>query len=74
MLHGMGKHLIRLQQQPKNHHRRPRAAVEPRLEPSEHGSGAENLKHDLDEVLNQIDSVLEENAEGFVQGHEEGNA
>jgi ubiquitin-like protein Pup len=74
MLHGMGKHLIRLQQQPKNHHRRPRAAEEPRFEPSEHGSGAENLKHDLDEVLDQIDSVLEENAEGFVQGHEEGNA
>jgi ubiquitin-like protein Pup len=74
MLHGMGKHLIRLQQQPKNHHRRPRAAEETRFEPSEHGSGAENLKHDLDEVLDQIDSVLEENAEGFAQGHSEGNA
>jgi ubiquitin-like protein Pup len=68
MLLGMGNHLMRLQQQSKNHHRRPRAAEETRFEPSEHGSAAENLKHDLDEVLDQIDSVLEENAGGFAQG------
>lgn len=64
--------MMRLQQQPKNHHR-PRAAEEARSEASDHGSGAENLKHELDEVLDQIDSVLEENAEGF-EGHSERNA
>jgi ubiquitin-like protein Pup len=74
MLHGMGKHMMRLQQQVKNHHHRHRAAEEPRFEPTERGPAAENLKHDLDEVLDQIDSALEENAEGFVQGHSEGNA
>ena len=66
--------MMRLQQQVKNHHHRPRAAEEARFEPTEHGSAAETLKHDLDEVLDQIDSALEENAEGFAQGHSEGNA
>jgi ubiquitin-like protein Pup len=74
MLHGMGKHMMRLQQQVKNHHHRSRTAEESRFEPAEHGSAAENLKHDLDEVLDQIDSALEENAEGFAHGHPEGNA
>jgi ubiquitin-like protein Pup len=72
MLHGMGKHMMRLQQQVKNHHHRPRTAEESRFEPAEHGSAAEHLKHDLDEVLDQIDSALEENAEGFAHGHPEG--
>jgi ubiquitin-like protein Pup len=74
MLHGMGKHMMRLQQQVKNHHHRSRATDEPAFEPTEQGSAAANLKHDLDEVLDQIDSALEENAEGFVRGHSEGNA
>jgi len=67
MLHGMGTHMMRLQQHVKHHHR-PRAVEETRTEPSEHGSAAESLKHDLDEVLDQIDSVLEENAGGSAQG------
>lgn len=65
--------MMQLQQQVKNHHRS-RAAEEPRGEPTDHGSAAANLKHELDEVLDQIDSALEENAEGFVQGRSEGNA
>jgi ubiquitin-like protein Pup len=68
----MGKHRVRIQEQPKNHHRHHHAAEEARLEPTEHGSANADLKHDLDEILDEIDSVLEENAEGFVPGDPKG--
>ena len=32
-------------------------------------STAEDLKHHLDEILDEIDSVLEENAEEFVKAY-----
>ena len=69
----MGEHKVRIQEQPKNHHHH-HAAEEARIEPTEHGSGTADLKHDLDEILDEIDSVLEENAEEVVQGYSKGNA
>lgn len=59
--------MVRIQEQLKNHHHH--AAEEARIEPTEHGSATADLKHDLDEILDEIDSVLEENAEEFVQGY-----
>ena len=33
------------------------------------GETAEGLKHDLDEIMDEIDSVLEQNAEEFVAAY-----
>lgn len=57
--------MVRIQEQLKNHHHHHHAAEEARIEPTEHGSATADLKHDLDEILDEIDSVLEENAEEF---------
>jgi hypothetical protein len=56
--------MVRTQEQLKrhHHHRRHHGAEEARTEPKEHGPAAADLKHDLDEILAEIDSVLEENA------------
>ena len=59
--------MVRVHEQPKNHHR-PRAE-DVQTEQSEHGLDAAGLKHDLDEILDEVDSLLEENAEEFVQGY-----
>lgn len=56
--------MVRIQEQLKNHHHH-HAAEGARIEPTEHGSATADLKHDLDEILDEIDSVLEENAEEF---------
>jgi hypothetical protein len=56
--------MVRTQEQPKHHHHRRRhhGAEKAPTEPTEHGPAAADLKHDLDEILAEIDSVLEENA------------
>jgi ubiquitin-like protein Pup len=62
----MTEHTARIHEQPKHHHPR---AEDVQTEHSEHGMDAADLKHDLDEILDEIDSLLEENAEEFVQGY-----
>ena len=62
----MTKHTARIHEQPKNHHPR---ADDVQTEQTEHGLDAAELKQDLDEILDEIDSLLEENAEEFVQGY-----
>jgi prokaryotic ubiquitin-like protein Pup len=62
----MTEHTVRIHEQPRNHHSR---AEDVQTEQTEHGVDAADLKHDLDEILDEIDSLLEENAEEFVQGY-----
>lgn len=62
----MTEHTVRIHEQPKNH--RPRAE-DVQTEQTEYGLDAAELKHDLDEILDEIDSLLEENAEEFVHGY-----
>jgi ubiquitin-like protein Pup len=62
----MTEHTVRVHEQPKHHHPR---AEDVQTEQTEHGLDAADLKHDLDEILDEIDSLLEENAEEFVQGY-----
>ena len=61
----MTKHTVRTHEQPKHHPR----AEDVQTDQTEHGLDAADLKHDLDEILDEIDSLLEENAEEFVQGY-----
>ena len=61
------EHTMRIHEQPKNHHH-PRAE-DVQTEQTEHVTAAAELKHDLDEILEEIDSLLEENAEEFVKGY-----
>ena len=58
--------MVRTQEQVRHRHRRHRhyAPEETWIEPAEHGSAAADLKHDLDDLLDEIDSALEQNAEG----------
>lgn len=57
----------RVQEQRHNHrHERAETTV---TERETHAPVAEELKHDLDEVLDEIDSVLEQNAEEFVTAY-----
>ena len=52
-------------QEKRNHHRHER--TEPaETEQDTHAPAAEDLKHDLDDIMDEIDSVLEKNAEEFV--------
>jgi len=66
--------MVRVQEQSKTrrrHHRH--AAEEAGIEPIEHSLATTNLKRDLDQVLDEIDSVLEQNADGSVQRYSRGN-
>jgi len=55
--------MVRTQEQMKHHHHRHhRGGDEPPAEALEHGPAATDLMHDLEEILAEIDSVLEENA------------
>ena len=59
--------MIRAQEK-RNHHRHER--TEPAAtEQDTHAPVAEDLKHDLDEIMDEIDSVLEQNAEEFVTAY-----
>lgn len=51
----------REQQRHRHHHHDHHGSEEPRIDPIEHGSSRADLKHDLDEILEEIDAVLEEN-------------
>ena len=59
--------MVQVHEQRKNHHH-PRAE-DVQTEQSEQGLDAADLKQDLDGILDEIDSLLEENAEEFVQGY-----
>ncbi len=52
----------------RRNHRHGRADAEP-VDRDAHAETAEDLKHDLDEIVDEIDSVLEENAEEFVAAY-----
>ena len=57
----------RVREQPKTHHR-PRAEVIGDGS-VEHGVDAADLERELDELLDEVDAVLEENAEEFVKAY-----
>jgi ubiquitin-like protein Pup len=50
-----------------SHHERD--AAETDVETTGHAPDVSDLKHDLDEILDGIDELLEENAEEFVKGY-----
>ena len=57
----------RVHEQPKSHHRpRADATAEGSVE---HGVDAAALERELDELLDEVDAVLEENAEEFVKAY-----
>ncbi len=57
----------RVHEERRNHrHERPDAE---QVDRDAHAHAAEDLKHDLDEIVDEIDSVLEENAEEFVAAY-----
>ena len=57
----------RVREQPKSHHRPRAETVEDRS--AEHGVDAADLQRELDELLDEVDAVLEENAEEFVKAY-----
>jgi prokaryotic ubiquitin-like protein Pup len=57
----------RVHEQPKSHHR-PRADVVSD-ESVERGVDAKDLERELDDLLDEVDAVLEENAEEFVKAY-----
>jgi ubiquitin-like protein Pup len=69
-----GDHMVRVQEQSKTRRHHRHTVEEASIEPNEHGSATTNLKRDLDQILDEIDSVLEENAGGSVHGYSKGNA
>jgi ubiquitin-like protein Pup len=65
--------MVRVQEQSKTRRHHRHAAEEAGIEPIEHSLATTNLKRDLDQVLDEIDSVLEQNADGSVQRYSRGN-
>jgi ubiquitin-like protein Pup len=57
----------RVREQHKSHHRARAEAVEDRS--VEHRVDAADLERELDELLDEVDAVLEENAEEFVKAY-----
>ena len=57
----------RVREQPKSRHRPRAEASEDRS--LEHGVDASDLERELDELLDEVDAVLEENAEEFVKAY-----
>ena len=57
----------RVREQPKSSHR-PRAEVV-QDESVKHGVDAADLERELEELLDEVDAVLEENAEEFVKSY-----
>jgi actin-like ATPase involved in cell morphogenesis len=61
--------MVRTQEQLRHHHcRHHHGEGEPRIEPIERCSVAADLKHHLDEIVEEIESVLERNADEIVHG------
>lgn len=67
--HGVGRlcadatDMIRTFERQRTHHRRRARCVQEDVEPLEQGSAAAELRHDLAEILDEIDTALEENAD-----------
>ena len=61
------EHMERVHEQPKAHHRARRDAVED--ESAEHAVTTTDLERELDDLLDEVDAVLEENAEEFVKAY-----
>jgi ubiquitin-like protein Pup len=59
---------MRHQVERRTHHR-DRESDEVAAGTTEHAPAAEELKHDLDEILDEIDELLEQNAEEFVKAY-----
>jgi len=57
----------RVREQAKSHHRPRAQAIEDGS--VEHGVDAADLERALDELLDEVDAVLEENAEEFVKAY-----
>lgn len=57
------RNMIRTFERPKKSHHRRRPYVEAGVEPLEQGSSGAELRHALAEILEEIDTVLHENAE-----------
>jgi prokaryotic ubiquitin-like protein Pup len=57
----------RVREQPKSSHRPRTEAVQD--ETVKHGVDAADLERELDELLDEVDAVLEENAEEFVKAY-----
>jgi ubiquitin-like protein Pup len=60
-------HMERVHERPKSHHR-PRAEA-PSDTSVERGVDAKDLERELDDLLDEVDAVLEENAEEFVKAY-----
>lgn len=52
----------------RRNHRHERAVAE-QVDRDAPAQAAEDLKHDLDEIVDEIDAVLEQNAEEFVAAY-----
>ena len=61
------EYMERVHEQPKTHHRARAGAVKD--ESVERGVNTTDLERELDDLLDEIDSVLEENAEEFVKAY-----
>ncbi len=59
--------MVRIQEKRQGRRREPADDVQTKRD--ERHSPAEDLKHDLDGILDEIDSLLEENAEEFVKAY-----
>jgi ubiquitin-like protein Pup len=57
---------MRVREQVKSHHR-PRADAAETS--TEHGLDTADLERELDDILDEVDAVLEENAEEFVKAY-----
>jgi ubiquitin-like protein Pup len=60
-------HMERVHERPKTHHR-PRAEATSDTS-VERGVDAKDLERELDDLLDEVDAVLEENAEEFVKAY-----
>ena len=61
------EYMERVHEQPKTHHRARAGVVKD--ESVERGVNTTDLERELDDLLDEIDSVLEENAEEFVKAY-----
>ena len=57
---------MRVREQPKSH---PRPRTDEVDDATEHGVDASDLERELDDLLDEVDAVLEENAEEFVKAY-----
>ena len=59
---------IQAQQQRKTHHHE-EAPHDTETAQASSAPSTAGLKHDLDDILDEIDEILEENAEEFIKGY-----